>query len=68
MNVVSTAQVLPRTPADVGGFISVVFVGPGKFKLEQLGTTFQVRKSKLIFTPRMESFLACVIMSSRTMS
>lgn len=52
MNVVSTAQVLPRTPADVGGFISVVFVGPGKFKLEQLGTTFQVRKSKVWSLPR----------------
>ncbi|KAI6025288.1 hypothetical protein PISMIDRAFT_28806 [Pisolithus microcarpus 441] len=47
MNVVSTAGVLPRTPADVGGFISVVFVGPGKFKLDQLGTTFQVRKAKV---------------------
>lgn len=52
----------------VGGFISVVFVGPGKFKLDQLGTTFQVRKAKLIFILRMESFLACVIMSSRTMN
>lgn len=29
MNVVSTATVLPRTPADISGFLSVVFVGPG---------------------------------------
>ncbi|KAG2051315.1 hypothetical protein BDR06DRAFT_831179, partial [Suillus hirtellus] len=37
MNVVSTASVLPRTPADVNGFSSIVFVGPGKFKPEQMG-------------------------------
>ncbi|KAI6029507.1 hypothetical protein PISMIDRAFT_39455, partial [Pisolithus microcarpus 441] len=40
MNVVSTARVLPRTPADVAGFLSVVFVGPGKFNPAQLGTMF----------------------------
>ncbi|KAG2040728.1 hypothetical protein BDR03DRAFT_1007901 [Suillus americanus] len=28
MNIVSTASVLPRTPADVNGFLSIVFVGP----------------------------------------
>ena len=31
MNVVSTASVLPRTPADINETLSVVFIGPGKF-------------------------------------
>jgi len=31
MNVVSTASVLPRAPADVNNMLSVVFIGPGKF-------------------------------------
>ncbi|KAG2738320.1 hypothetical protein P692DRAFT_201731408, partial [Suillus brevipes Sb2] len=47
MNVVSTASVLPRTPADVNGFLSIVFVGPGKFKPEQMGPMFRVRKDKI---------------------
>ena len=47
MNVVSTAQVLPRTPADVNDLISVVFIGPGQFKPDYLGTTFRVRKAKI---------------------
>ncbi|KAI5987248.1 hypothetical protein EDD15DRAFT_2120643, partial [Pisolithus albus] len=47
MNVVSTARILPRTPADVTGFLSVVFVGPGKFNPARLGTMFRVCKSKV---------------------
>jgi hypothetical protein len=31
MNTMSTATVLPRTPSDVNGFLSVVFIGPEKF-------------------------------------
>ncbi|KAG1894372.1 uncharacterized protein F5891DRAFT_1130989 [Suillus fuscotomentosus] len=47
MNVVSTASVLPRTPADINGLLSVVFVGPGKFNPNVLGTVFRVRRSKI---------------------
>ncbi|KAG1772157.1 hypothetical protein EDD22DRAFT_768620, partial [Suillus occidentalis] len=47
MNVVSTAAVLPRTPADVNGLLSVVFVGPGKFDPNLLGTVFRVRRNKI---------------------
>ncbi|KAJ8584575.1 hypothetical protein M405DRAFT_913936, partial [Rhizopogon salebrosus TDB-379] len=36
MNVVSTAFVLPRTPADVNGVLSIVFVGAGKSEPDQL--------------------------------
>ena len=47
MNVVSTASVLPRTPCDVNGFISVVFLGPRPVKAEELGAIFRVRKHKI---------------------
>ncbi|KAG1794515.1 uncharacterized protein BJ212DRAFT_1277541, partial [Suillus subaureus] len=47
MNIVSTVSVLPRTPADVNGFLSIVFVGPGKFKPDQMGPMFRVRKDKI---------------------
>lgn len=47
MNVVSTVTVLPRTPADVNGLLSVVFVGPGKFDPNALGTVFRVRRRKI---------------------
>ena len=47
MNVVSTASVLPRTPADVNGMLSIVFIGPGKFKPENLGPLFKIRKRKV---------------------
>ncbi|KZS93688.1 hypothetical protein SISNIDRAFT_474240 [Sistotremastrum niveocremeum HHB9708] len=46
-NFVSTATVLPRTPADVLGTLSVVFVGPHEIKLTKLGTIFRVRKAKI---------------------
>jgi hypothetical protein len=36
MNVISTASVLPWTPADINGLLSVVFVGSGKFDLNCL--------------------------------
>lgn len=36
MNIVSTASVLPRTPADINGFLGVTFVGPGKFDARHL--------------------------------
>ncbi|KAF8838828.1 hypothetical protein BDN67DRAFT_906716, partial [Paxillus ammoniavirescens] len=47
MNVVSTASVLPRTPADVNGYLSIVFVGPSKFDPKNLGSMFRVRKEKI---------------------
>ena len=47
MNLVSTASVLPRTPADINGMLSVVFIGPGRFKPECLGPMFKIRKWKV---------------------
>ncbi|KAH7921152.1 hypothetical protein BV22DRAFT_1107344 [Leucogyrophana mollusca] len=47
MNYVSTASVLPRTPADINGFLSIVFVGPGKFDPSKMGTVFRVRRAKI---------------------
>ncbi|KAG1886375.1 uncharacterized protein F5891DRAFT_968560, partial [Suillus fuscotomentosus] len=47
MNVVSTASVLPRTPANINGLLSIVFVGPGRFKPDQLGPMFRVCKNKI---------------------
>ena len=35
-NVSSTANMLPRTPSDVNGILSVVFIGSSKFKPEYL--------------------------------
>lgn len=46
MNIVLTASVLPRTPADVTGLLSV-FIGPGKFDPKQLGAMFCVCKAKI---------------------
>ncbi|KAG2083698.1 uncharacterized protein F5147DRAFT_622204 [Suillus discolor] len=37
MNVMSTASVLPRTPADINGFLSVVFIGPDAFDPNRMG-------------------------------
>ncbi|KAI0362717.1 hypothetical protein OH77DRAFT_1500325 [Trametes cingulata] len=48
LNVVSTASVLPRTPADINGMLSVVFIGPEKFDLNKVGTIFRVRKYKIM--------------------
>jgi len=49
MNVISTMTVfkLPRTPADINGFISVVFIGPEKFDPKKFATLFRVRKHKI---------------------
>ena len=47
MNLVSTVSVLPRTPADINGMLSVVFVGPGKFDPKSFGPLFCVRKLKV---------------------
>ena len=47
MNVGSTAAVLPRTPSDVNGLLSVVFIGPSKFKPKYLGNMYRIRKSKV---------------------
>jgi hypothetical protein len=48
MNVVSTAFVLPRTPADVNGVLSIVFVGAGKSEPDQLGLRFRARKDQIL--------------------
>ena len=45
MNIVSTASVLPRTPTDVNGMLTVVFIGAGKFNLNTLHHLFKVRKN-----------------------
>jgi hypothetical protein len=42
MNVVSTVAVLPRTPTDINGMLSIVFIGAGKLKLESLKNLFRV--------------------------
>ncbi|TFK17267.1 hypothetical protein FA15DRAFT_605446, partial [Coprinopsis marcescibilis] len=47
MNVVSTAKVLPCTPANIHGMLSVVFVGPEKFNSSKTGSMFRVRKQKI---------------------
>jgi hypothetical protein len=47
MNVVSTASVLPRTPADINGMLSVVFVGAGKLNPKFVEKIFRVRKKKV---------------------
>jgi hypothetical protein len=47
MNTTSTASVLPRTPADVNGMLSVVFVGAKKLEPKSLGKMFRVRKKKV---------------------
>jgi len=47
MNIISTATVLPRTPADVNDMLSVVFVGPGKFNPNMMGPQYHVQKMKI---------------------
>jgi hypothetical protein len=47
INIVSTASVLPRTPADINGILSVIFVGPGKLKLEDVRPLFLICKHKV---------------------
>ena len=47
MNVVSTASVLPRTPSDINETLSVVFIGPGRFRSGLLKDTFRICKRKV---------------------
>ncbi|KAF6752527.1 hypothetical protein DFP72DRAFT_756558, partial [Ephemerocybe angulata] len=47
MNVISTVHILLRTPADINGMLSVVFVGPGRFDPSKSGDMFRVRKAKI---------------------
>ncbi|KAG2112594.1 uncharacterized protein F5147DRAFT_532231, partial [Suillus discolor] len=47
MNTVSTASVLPRTPSDVNGFLSVIFIGPEPFDPMRFASFFRVRKHKI---------------------
>ncbi|KAG1733091.1 hypothetical protein EDD22DRAFT_788128 [Suillus occidentalis] len=47
MNVMSVAEVLPRSPADINGFLSIVFIGPGPFDPKRMGSLFRVRKHKI---------------------
>lgn len=47
MNVMSMASVLPQTSANINGLLSIVFVGPGKFKPDQLGPIFCMCKNKI---------------------
>jgi hypothetical protein len=47
MNVVSTASILPRTPADINETLSVVFIGLGKLRPEFLKNIYRIRKRKV---------------------
>lgn len=47
MNIISTTSVLPHTPADVNGSISIVFLGPKCTNTEDLGPICHVRKEKV---------------------
>ncbi|KAG1804177.1 uncharacterized protein BJ212DRAFT_1252242, partial [Suillus subaureus] len=47
MNMVSTVLVLPHTPADVNGLLSIIFVGPGKFDPAKVGSVFHVCKQMI---------------------
>jgi hypothetical protein len=47
MNVVSTASVLPQTPADINETLSIMFIGPGKFQTEYLKDVYRICKAKV---------------------
>jgi len=47
MNVGVTATVFPRTPPDMNDLLSVVFIGPLKFKSEHLGNIYRIRELKV---------------------
>ncbi|KZS86508.1 hypothetical protein SISNIDRAFT_420793, partial [Sistotremastrum niveocremeum HHB9708] len=47
LNVVSTASKLPRTPADIKGHLSIVWVGRGVVRRKALKTLFKIRKAKV---------------------
>ncbi|KAF8591012.1 hypothetical protein K439DRAFT_1126327 [Ramaria rubella] len=46
MNVVSTVERLPRSPVDINGMLSIVFIGPEKFDPEKLKNIFYIRKKR----------------------
>jgi hypothetical protein len=48
MNVSSTAAVLPRAPSDVNDLLSVMFIGPSKFKADYLGDMYRIRKTRVL--------------------
>lgn len=48
MNIMSTATILPCTPADVNDMLSIVFIGPAKVKDINLQQLFRVRKGKIL--------------------
>lgn len=48
MNVISTAAVLPRTPADVNDMLSIVFIGSNRPTAQALKKLFRVRKGKVM--------------------
>ncbi|KAF8217876.1 hypothetical protein K438DRAFT_1495833, partial [Mycena galopus ATCC 62051] len=47
MNIVNTATELPRTPQDIDGCISVVFIGLEKFKADAINKLFRIRRDKV---------------------
>ncbi|KAF8532150.1 hypothetical protein JB92DRAFT_3080770 [Gautieria morchelliformis] len=47
MNIISVADTLPRSPADLNSMLSIVFVGRGKLDLSKLGTLFHICKAKV---------------------
>src|SRR5882762_1900294 len=47
MNVVSTASVLLRTPADINETLRIVFIGPGEFQNEYLKDVYWIHKAKV---------------------
>jgi hypothetical protein len=47
MNIVNTATELPCTPQDINGSISVVFIGPEKFKADAIHKLFRIRRDKV---------------------
>ena len=46
IHVVPTATVLPCTPDDIDDMLSIIFIGPGKYKPDCLKNMFHVCKSK----------------------
>ncbi|TFK20680.1 hypothetical protein FA15DRAFT_599267, partial [Coprinopsis marcescibilis] len=47
MNIISTANILPCTPADLNGMILLVFISPKAFDPAKSGTLYRVRKCKI---------------------
>ena len=47
MNIISSASVLSRTPADVIDMLSVVFIGPGNLQAKHLNNLFHIHKKEI---------------------